>query len=439
MKTTRRELLRASAAFGAFNLIPARVLWGATAPSNQITRALIGFGSIARSKNHMQYKGSRLVGLCDPFKARVEYGLSECEKYGWGKVKAYRDFVELLADPGVDVVHVCTPPHWHGCMDVMAVKAGKDVWAEKPMTRTLGEGRRVVEAVAETKRMLRLNTWFRFEDQFYRFGSTVKPIKQAFESGVFGTGPRTVVIGKGQGLVWFSRWSGKANPAVDPSPADFDWEMWLGPAPWRPFSEHRVSADFRDYWDYDNGDLGDMCQHYIDPVQYLLEKDETSPVRVDYEGPRAHPEAVGKFRRITLTYADGDRIILDGNETLTDRPFVTGSNGAKLYAGKKDGAGPRIVEPNGRETQLLDFVRPLPEPAAQITDFMESVRTRRPFALNERNGFRSCALMQLGAVAMRLGRGFDFDPVALRAVDDTAANRFLYQSLRQPWHKEMFG
>ena len=130
MKTNRREFLKAAGAFGAFNLIPAKVLWGATAPSNQLARALIGFGCIAHSENHLPFKGSRLVGLCDPFDYRVRAGLACAEKAGWGKIKAYENFMKLLDDPGVDIVHICTPPHWHGVQSVMAAKAGKDIWCE---------------------------------------------------------------------------------------------------------------------------------------------------------------------------------------------------------------------------------------------------------------------------------------------------------------------
>jgi predicted dehydrogenase len=140
MNTSRRTFLKAAGAVGAFNLIPSKVLWGASAPSNQLTRALIGFGGIARSENHLPYKGSRLVGLCDPDQLHVQQGLVAAEKHGWGKVKAYENFMKLLDDPGVDIVHICTPPHWHGVQSVMAANAGKDIWCEKPMTRTVGEG-----------------------------------------------------------------------------------------------------------------------------------------------------------------------------------------------------------------------------------------------------------------------------------------------------------
>jgi len=441
VKSSRRSFLKAAGAAGVFNLLPAKALWGATAPSNQLTRALIGFGCIARSANHLPYKGSRLVGLCDPFDCRVQAGLACAELSGWGKVKAYKNFMELLADPGVDIVHICTPPHWHGVQSVMAAKAGKDIWCEKPMTRTVGEGKRVMEVVKEKGRMFRLNTWFRFEGTFYGFGTPVKPIRQVVENGLLGEGPIKCTFGAGQGFSWKFGWSGRVNPTVDPIPKGFDYEMWLGPAPWKPYSDHRVGTSFRGYWDYDSGGLGDMAQHYLDPLQYLLCKDNTSPVKIDYKGPKQHPEAVGRFDRITLTYADGMTVDLDGDESLKGEPLLRGANGLCVYPKAKGGKTMRIMDANGwwPEEKVLSTLASLPEPAPQVTDFMQSVRERKTFALNESNGFRSSTMFNLGIVAWRLGRGFEFDPVTLHAKDDPAAERFLYQSMREPWDREMWG
>ena len=437
----RREFLKNAAALSLFSIAPAHVLRGQTVPSNQLTRALIGFGAIAHSANHLPFKGSRLIGLCDPYEARVKAGLFHAEKNGWGKVKAYKNFLELLADKDVDVVHICTPPHWHGCMSVMAAKAGKDIWCEKPMTRTVGEGKRVMEVVQAQKRMFRLNTWFRFKDTFYGFGTPVKPIRQIVENGLLGDGPVRCVFGAGQGFSWKFGWSGRVNAAPEPIPSGFDWDMWLGPAPWKPYTAHRAGTSFRGYWDYDSGGLGDMAQHYLDPLQYLLCKDETSPVKIDYIGPKQHPEAVGRFDRLTLTYADGMTVILDGDESLKDEPLLRGANGLCVYKKAKGGKTLRIKDNNGwwPEEKVLAKLAELPQPAAQQTDFMDSVRTRKQFCLNEQNGFRSCTMFNLAIVAERLGRGFEFDPVALRAKNDPAADRFLYQTMRSPWDREMWG
>ena len=452
MKQTRRSFLKGAAAIGAFNLVPAKVLWGADAPSNQLTRALIGFGSIAHSENHLPFKDSRLVGLCDPDQLRVAEGLEAAEKNGWGKVKAYKDFLELLADPGVDIVHICTPPHWHGVQSLMAARAGKDIWCEKPMTRTVGEGKRVMDYVKAKGRMFRLNTWFRFQGGFYGFGTTVKPIRQVVEGGVLGKGPLRCVFGAGQGFSWKFYWSGRVNLPVQAVPKTFDWDMWLGPAPWKPYNKHRTHGTFRGYWDYDSGGLGDMAQHYLDPLQYLLCKDETSPVKVDYVGPKQHPDVVGRFDRITLTYADGTEVILDGDESLKEEPLLRGANGVTVWpVGKLDGKVINggwtnedvakkqffgMLDANGVKIDVPSLLKSLPEPAAQQTDFIDSVRTRRKFCLNEETGFRSCTMFNLAIAAERLGRGFEFDPVKLVAKGDEAANRFLYQEMREPWAGE---
>ena len=438
MKMTRRELLKAGAAFGAFNIIPSKVLWGAGAPSNQLTRALIGYGCIARAANHLTEKGSRLVGLCDVYDVRARQGLVEAESHGWGKIRNYRNFIELINDPGVDIVHICTPPHWHGVQSVMAAKAGKDIWCEKPMTRTVGEGKRVVEVVNKYQRVFRLNTWFRYQSRFYGFGCEVKPVKQLIDAGFLGKGPVKCVCGIGQGFSWKFAWSGLVNPQPQPVPKGFDWDMWLGPAPWKPYSDHRAGTSFRGYWDYDSGGLGDMAQHYLDPIQYLLGKDDTSPVKIGYVGAKQHPEAVGRFDRITLAYADGTEVILDGDESLTGEPLFRGANGVCIYKCAKGTKVPRMTDASGKEMDVASILKDLPEPAAQNGDFFECVRKRTKHALNETSGFRSSTMFNLGIVAERLGRGFEFDPVNLRTVNDPAADRFLYQSMREPWRKEMY-
>jgi predicted dehydrogenase len=431
-------MLKASAAFGAFNIIPSNVLWGANAPSNQLTRALIGYGVIARSHNHLSEKGSRLVGLCDVYDVRAQKGLADAEAKGWGKIKNYRNFIELINDPGVDIVHICTPPHWHGVQSVMAAKAGKDIWCEKPMTRTVGEGKRVMEVVNKYQRVFRLNTWFRYQSSFYGYGCPVKPVKQLLDAGFLGKGPIKCVCGIGQGFSWKFAWSGLVNPQPQPVPKGFDWDMWLGPAPWKPYSDHRAGTSFRGYWDYDSGGLGDMAQHYLDPIQYLLGKDDTSPVKIDYAGAKQHPEAVGRFDRITLTYADGTEVILDGDESLTGEPLFRGSNGVCIYKCAKGTKVPRMTDASGKEMDVASILKDLPEPPAQNGDFFECVRKRTKHAVNETSGFRSSTMFNLGIAAERLGRGFEFDPVTLRAVNDPAADRFLYQSMREPWRKEMY-
>ena len=415
-KQSRRDFLRKSALVaGAFAIVPRHVLGGPgfLAPSDQLTKGIIGVGGMGRG--HIDYEG-KLLAVCDVDSNHLKQAI---ELAGSG-VRAYPDFRELLAQPDIDVVHIATPPHWHGVMSVMAAQAGKDVWCEKPMTRTIGEGKRVVQAMEQYSRMFRLNTWFRFTDNFYGMGTTVKPLKKLVDSGILGW-PLKVTICGVTGFNWKFYWVGKSNLEPMPVPAELDYDMWLGPAPYKPYNTHRVHSTFRGYWDYDGGGLGDMGQHYIDPVQYFLGKDDTSPVRVDVDSPQQHDDAVGTWRRIEFTYADGCKIVLDGENKDISAPYIEGPKG-KIYRGFKSDI------PN-----LMSFLDTVPDPPTQITTFSESVRNRKKFGLNEHNAHRSSTIVNMGKIALQLGRSLAFDPVKQEFINDEAANRLINQPMRGPW------
>lgn len=413
---SRRNFIKNSAlALGAFSIVPRHVLGkGFLAPSDTLTKGIIGVGGMGRG--HFGYEGTKLVAVCDVDKKHLKMAVDQSN----GQARAYSDFRDLIAQPDIDIVHIATPPHWHGVMSVMAAQAGKDVWCEKPMTRTIGEGKRVVEAMEQYGRMFRLNTWFRFTDQFYGLNTTVKPLKKVVESGVLGW-PLTVNISGVTGFNWKFYWVGKSNLEPMPVPAELDYDMWLGPAPYKPYNPHRVHTTFRGYWDYDGGGLGDMGQHYIDPVQYILGKDNTSPVKVEVDCPQQHDDAVGTWRKITFTYADGCKIILDGENKNPDAAYIEGPKG-KIYKGFKS------TIPN-----LLQMVDSFPDPAPQVTSFSESVKTRQKFALNEINGHNSCTVVNMGKIALQLGRTLQFDPLKQEFINDEAANRLINQPMRGPW------
>ena len=413
----RRNFLKKSALGAvAFTIVPRHVLGGTgfIAPSDQITKAIIGVGGIGY--NHHFNREGRLVAICDVDRLHLKRAIKRAGE----EVHAYTDFRELLQQKDIDVVHVATPPHWHGLISVMAAEAGKDIWCEKPMTRTIGEGKRVIEAVKNNGRMFRLNTWFRFRGNFYGMGTTVKPLKKIIDSGVLGWPLKFTVSGI-TGYNWKFYWSGDQNLQPQPVPEHLDYNMWLGPAPLKPYNELRVHSKFRGFWDYDGGGLGDMGQHYLDPVQYMLDKDHTSPIRVEVDAPQQHPDAVGSWRRIEYTYEDGCQIILDGENRDKDAAYIEGPNG-KIYRGF------RSTIPD-----IQKLADSLPDPEPQITSFHESVRTRQKFALNEVNGHRSCTIVNMGVAALRLGRTLHFDPVKQEFINDEGANRLIYPEMRSPW------
>jgi hypothetical protein len=164
-----------------------------------------------------------------------------------------------------------------------------------------------------------------------------------------------------------------------------------------------------------------MGQHYLDPVQYLLGKDDTGPVSVEVDAPQQHYDAVGSWRRITYTYADGCKIILDGENRDKDAAYIEGPHG-KIYKGFKSDI-----------PDMEKLIDSLPDPAPQIDTFTESVLTRKKFALNESNGHRSCSIVNLGVIAVRLGRNLRYDPVKQQIIDDEGANRLINPPMRGPW------
>ena len=426
MKSSRRTFLKTLGAAGLFTIIPRHVLGGNghIPPSDQLTRGIIGTGGIGRSSYHFNSdKTCRLVALCDVDSNHLT-SASNLAKERFGETVAqYHDFHDLINDTNVDIVHIATPPHWHGIMAVEAAKAGKDIWCEKPMTRTIGEGQRVVEAVQRYNRIFRLNTWFRFKDTFYGLGTDVQPLKKLVDSGMLGW-PLKVTVSGATGFAWKFFWVGRENLVPQNVPAELDYDMWLGPAPYKPYNSHRVHQTFRGYWDYDGGGLADMGQHYLDPIQYLLGKDNDLPVKIEVDAPQQHPDAVGTWHKIIYTYADGCQIVLEGEgfESQGKVPYIEGPNG-KVYKGFE------CTIPD-----VMNKIAELPDPEPQRTDFLQCVRDRQKFALNEANGHYSCTLVNLGTIALRLGRSeLAFDPQTQTFINDDAANALINQPMRGPW------
>jgi myo-inositol 2-dehydrogenase / D-chiro-inositol 1-dehydrogenase len=414
---TRRQSLKSLAALATIQIVPSRVLGlnGQTPPSGEITRGIIGCGGI--SSSHLGMPG-KLLALCDVDQNHLAERMKQAGGEAKG-IKGYEDFRELIARDDIDVVHVATPPHWHALMSIEAAKAGKDVWCEKPMSRTIGEGAAMVKAVEAHNRVFRLNTWFRFKDNFYGMGVPVQQLKKAAMHDLLGW-PLKVTVSGVTGFDWKFYWVGKTDLPEQPVPPHLNYDLWLGPAPKKPYHVHRTHATFRGYWDYDGGGLGDMGQHYLDPVQYILDKDGEAPISVEIDADPQDDDAIGTWRRMEFTYADGCKVILDGENKDKDAAYIEGPKGKIFKDFRSD------------IPDLAKKLAELPDPEPQITDFHESIRTRKPFALNERNGFWSCTLVNMGVTAHRLNKNLKFDSKTLQ-FDDPAANALNNAPMRGPW------
>jgi predicted dehydrogenase len=416
---TRRSFLKTSlASLATITLVPRHVLGGAgyTPPSEMLTRAVIGTGGMGMGHVKSINTTAKLLAVCDVDEQHLQTALQAAGP----DCKGYKDFREVLERKDIDIVHIPTPPHWHAIISIAAAKAGKDIWCEKPMSRTIGEGQAVLAAVQKHKRVFRLNTWFRFKDNLYGFGVPAQPVKKAVLTGMLGW-PLKVTLNAATGFDWKFYWVGRTDLTPQPVPPQLDYNFWLGPAPFKPYDPHRVHGTFRGYWDYDGGGLGDMGQHYLDPVQYILGKDDESPVEIEADAPPQDRDAVGTFRVIRLKYKDGCEIILDGVNRYADAAYIEGPNGKIMKGFKSD---------------IPDFEKKLAQfkdPELQVTDFIEAVKARKKFALNEVNGHRSCTLVNLAKTAMQTGRVLRFDSKKQRFIGDKDANSYINQPMRGPW------
>jgi len=424
-RINRREFLGGTLkAAAVFTIVPRHVLGGQgyTPPSDVITRAVIGTGGMGLHHvvTNEEGKPPETLAVCDVDRNHLAEGLARAGPGCTG----YADFREVLDRKDIDTIHVATPPHWHALIGIAAAQAGRDVFGEKPVSRTIREGRALVEAIHRYGRVFQVNTHGRFEN-YYEYGAS-KMLRKLVSSGLLGS-PLLVRVTPAQGFNWkVAEWSGKYNLQPEPVPTELDYDMWLGPAPRRPYHPHRVHMSFRGYWDYDGGGLSDMGQHYLDPIQYILGKDDTGPVEISAEAPwPPHPDAVGLWGTVTMKYEDGTTILLASGEwgppPEPDRPLIEGPKG-KVYKNYR-------TDPPG----LFDQLRSVPDPPPLI-DFDTAVKTRQQPGGNVDVAHRSCSLVNLANIAIRTGRTIRWDPVREVVVGDEEANRFVEMPMRAPWH-----
>ena len=413
-QVSRRAFLGNTLAAGfTFQVVPSRLLGGPAAPSNLITRAVIGTGGMGMS--HVTTYPKTLA-VCDVDKGRLDRAMAKAG----GKVTGYSDWREVMDRDDIDSIHIPTPPHWHALIAIAAAQAGKDVYSEKPATHTIAEGKALVETIERYGVVYQANTWG------WRHGYLLRKV---VASGILGT-PLTVVLNPRYCATGFKirQWSGRTNLKPQAVPAELDYDMWLGPAPVKPYHPHRVHGSFRGYWDYDEGGLGDMGQHHIDPIQYALGKDDTGPVEIEAAAPwPQHPDAAGLWGTITMKYADGTTLIIEswewGEKTTEGRPQLEGPNGKYWGKGR--------FEPAGLAEELKRF----PDPP-KLQSWEHAVKTRenvhgmRP---NVRQGHRSAALLHLASIAVRLGRRLTWDPIREEFPTDAEASRLANPPMRAPW------
>ena len=408
---TRRELLGGAAAAAGLTIVPRHVLGGPgkAPPSETLGVGLVGCGGQG-GEDVRSYIGHtrtpyRMVACCDVDKGRLARAVKK-----WPGAAPYTDFRRLVERKDVDVVSVATPPHWHALITLAAMEAGKDVLCEKPMTRFIAEGRAVADAARRYGRVFQIGT----SGRFGAYGSArSRQIHKIMRSGLL----------KDCKAVWIQRkgfrvkdYCGMVTLTPQPVPAHLDWDMYCGPSPLQPYHPHRFGWSHRYYWDYEGQGLADFGQHYLDPMQWIYGKDDTSPVEVEAYAPPAHPECGGMWGWAELKYADGFTIVLDGGEW------------GPPYDRKK----PRHVELNDLDAASRKKLAALPDPPRPLT-FPEAVRARKPSAGHAEAAHRAATILHLSNIAIRCGRKIRYDPVKEQVIGDDFANRLVNQPMRAPW------
>jgi len=434
---TRRNFIKSTVGLaGTLSLpwiVPASALGsnGEPSPSSRINLGLIGTGNI--NTHHREVflaeKDTRIVGVCDPVTARRDAFRNRINQAYQGDVcKDYRDFRTLLARPDIDAVCIATPDHWHALLAITAMQAGKDVYVEKPLTHTISEGCRVVEATERYGRILQTGLQRRSGDFFRRACELVRNGRIGrlthVEVGIIGIN-RGVQVGQ--------------NFPTAPVPSGFDYELWLGPAPTASFSPQRVARGNEVcYWyyisDYTVGFISGNGVHFVDIAQWGI-GDEVRPVEV--HTPWANIPADGLVDdaiawQSEVSYSNGVRMSYssEGNPHPDGIRFIGTEGWIHVTGGGTLSADPAPV--------LTSVIKPgelhLHRSPEHHRNFLDCIKTRQRTAASAQIGHSATTTCNLVEIAARVARKVKWDAQAGRCVDDDAADRLRTRTMRSPWH-----
>jgi predicted dehydrogenase len=427
-KLSRRGFLRkaagASAAVVGFPyFVPSSAFGqaGTVAPSNRIVMGCIGVGSQGTwdMRGFLSRKEVQIVAVCDIDRKHQEAAKKEVnEKYGNSDCKTYLDFREVIERDDISALAIAVPDHWHSIIAVMGARAGKDIHAQKPLARTIREGRAICDAVRRYGIVWQTGSQQRSEQNFRR----------ACELVINGR------IGKVSKVeVGLPTGSNARNNPVQPVPDGVDWDFWLGPAPWVPF-RGILHWNWRWIMDYSGGQLTDWAGHHIDIAHWGLGLDRTGPVEIEGHGdyPKDGIYNVPWQYNITAKYANG-LIMVIANERQVPHKMGTCWYGEKGWIhvdrGKLE-AGP--------ETILDEVIGPdeihLYESRDHQQNFLDCIKNRREPIAPAEVGHRSISVALLGEIAMLTERKLRWDPDREIFLDDDEANRMLSRPFRSPWH-----
>jgi predicted dehydrogenase len=424
-RLSRRSFLKRSAAMGtALALpmaVPGHVLGrGAPAPNDRITMGLIGYGGrcAAILPHFMAFDDVQCIAVSDCRAAKLAGAKQAVDAhYGNQDCATHADYRELLARPDVDAVLIATGDRWHAPLSILAARAGKDIYCEKPISMTIGESR----AVADT--MARYGAIYQAGHQRRSVGSYRFQVEAA-RSGMIGN-VHTVIC-----QVWEGPTVGYEQPG--PVPAGFDYDMWLGPVPWRPYTNAYVSG-WNYFWDVGGGPLIGMGCHYTDIAQWGLLRDDTGPVAYDGTATWKHDaySETPVTAECTCTYADGVKIILRSSGAFADRYIrFVGSEG---WVQVDDQTNALTTHPESIRRNASISGQSWAQTGDHVRDWLDCIKSRRRTICHPESAHRATTICHAVNIGLRLGRSLKWDPQAERFLDDAQANSMLQRAMRPPW------
>jgi predicted dehydrogenase len=452
---TRRSFLKAGTVTALTAASWERV-WGA---NERIGIGLIGFGLMGRThaRNFQAESDCRVVAVADAYQPRLNAGA----EFVSGNMAKYSDFRRVLDDKNVDAVIVATPDHWHALMTMMACAAGKDVYVEKPLTLFVREGRWMIEVARRFKRVVQVGTQQRSGPHYQR-------ARELIRGGQLGD------IVSAQCNFFRNVRPGFGNPPDQDPPADLDWDMWLGPAPYRRYNPNRAIYHFRWFWDYSGGQMTNLGHHSLDIVHwiagvqgprtvssvggrnFLKDNGEVPDVQdTIFEYPSFH--VVGQIRECSAAGQNpaktsglvihGTRGTMtlgrDGFEVVPDRKDNPANIVSRIGGGGHPVGGPQPISDASAKAEFwTEAIKDTTgDSKAQYVrhtrNFLDSVKSRKEPISELESGHQVSAACHLANISVRTGRKIRWDAQKEEIIGDSEAAQMLSRPYRKPWDAEL--
>ena len=438
-KLSRRDFVAGITAAAAFTIVPRQVLGGPgnRPPSEKLNIAGIGVGGQGAS-NLQQLESQNIVALCD---VDQRHAAGTFKRYP--KAKKFRDFRRMLEkQKDIDAVMVATPDHVHAIATITAIKMGKHVYCEKPLTHTVYEARKVAQAASEHKVATQMGIQG-------HSGEGIRLLREWIADGAIGE-VREVHSWTDRPKGWWPQGVGRPKE-TPPVPPTLDWDLWLGPAPYRPYNPAYVPFKWRGWWDFGTGPLGDMGIHNSSPIFWALNlgyptsvepisqegcNEETGPTKsiVRYEFP-----ARENMPPVTLMWYDGGNMPPRPEELEEDRRLGD-NDGGSLFIGEKGkilapgwcAASPRIIP----EDKMKEYKQPpkrIPRSPGHHAEWIEACKTGKPTTANFDFAGRLTEVMLAGNIAVRAGEKIYWDGPNMVCTNVPEANKYVHCRYRKGW------